>query len=419
MTVLGKLASGTFVAGIVIVGLVAQASAFLLAFTSPTVERQELQTSFLAYSEAGPSPVGIRWFGPGEAPLPLTAWYPAAELPTDGSSVAYAYAINMLGPDGATAIGTFPGQAEPGAVVDLTKGPYPLVILSHGFAITASSYAWLAEHLASHGMVVIAPHHRESLDPALLWRSTFERPADLHNVLAFVDAQVRPGGEFEDAIDSQNVAIAGHSYGGYTTLAASGARIDTGGFNEACDSAYDTDDPLMFLCDALLPRFGNLAESADLDRVPPDLWPSWADERVDAAVTMAGDAAMFGEAGLSEIDVPVMAIGGTADIDSPFEWGTRLTYNHVSSTRKVEVSLEGAAHLIFAGECTAARRLLGLVSLGFCSDPTWNRTLAHDLVKHYVTAFVLAELNDDRTAAAHLAPSRQQISNVSYRAEGY
>ena len=57
------------------------------------------------------------------------------------------------------------------------------------------------------------------------------------------------------------------------------------------------------------------------------------------ALSMAGDAAMFGEHGLAELSVPVMAIGGTADTDSPFEWGTRLTYDNVSSARKVEIAL--------------------------------------------------------------------------------
>lgn len=137
-------------------------------------------------------------------------------------------------------------------------------------------------------------------------------------------------------------------------------------------------------------------------------------------VSMAGDAAMFGEQGLAEITVPVVAIGGTADTDSPFEWGTRLTYDFVSSNRKIELALKDAAHLIFAGDCTSVRRILSLVSLGFCSDPAaWDRTEAHDLVEHYVTAFLLAELYDDQAAAAALAPSHQDFPNVSSRAEGY
>ena len=61
----------------------------------------------------------------------------------------------------------------------------------------------------------------------------------------------------------------GHSYGGNTALAVAGALIDTVAFNSACDSAYATDDPLAFLCDALAPRLVDIAEAAGLGTVPP------------------------------------------------------------------------------------------------------------------------------------------------------
>jgi predicted dienelactone hydrolase len=419
MTVFRKLAFGAIIIAVLVVGLVAQAGSYLLALTSPAAEPQPSATDHAQYADVGDRSVGVRSLGADDAPIPLTVWYPALDPPVRDSSLTYAYAINMLGAESATAIATYQGEAEPGAAYDLADGPFPLVVLSHGFAITASSYGWLAEHLASHGMVVVAPHHRESLDPGVLWQSTYDRPHDVQAVLSFIDEAVRPGGEFEDLIDSETVAVVGHSYGGYTALAAGGAHIDTGAFNTACDSAYATDDPLVFLCDALSPRLSGIADAVGLGSVPPGLWPSWSASEVDAVVSMAGDAAMFGEPGLAEITVPVLAIGGTADTDSPFEWGTQLTYDHVSSDRRIEVALEDAAHLIFAGDCTSVRRILSVVSLGFCSDPAWDRTEAHDIVKHYVTAFLLSELNDEDAATAALAPTRDEPTHVSYRAEGY
>lgn len=409
----------TVIAAIVLVGLVAQAGSYLLAFTSPAAQSQSSDHELSSFADAGAHPVGVRSLGPDVAPMALTVWYPAIEAAARDSSLSYSYAINMLGADNATALATYRGTAEPGLAHDRAGGPFPLVILSHGFAITAGSYGWLAEHLASHGMVVVAPHHRESLDPGALWQSTHDRPRDVQLVLSFVDEAVRPGGELEDVVDGETVAVVGHSYGGYTALAAGGARIDTGSFDAACDSAYATDDPLVFLCDALGPRLGEIADAAGLDAVPPGLWPAWSAPEIDAVVAMAGDAAMFGAVGLAEMTVPVLSIGGTADTDSPFEWGTQLTYEHVSSDRKIEVGLEGAAHLIFAGDCTSVRRILNLVSLGFCSDPAWDREEAHDLVKNYVTAFLASELNGDDAAAAALAPTGNEPNDVSYRSEGY
>jgi predicted dienelactone hydrolase len=414
-----KLVFGAFIAGLVLLGLAAQAGAYLLALPSPQEEAGRVAGDSVPFAEKGPHAVGVRRLAGDAAPLPMTVWYPALEPDSGRFSLTYAYAINMLGPDSSMALATYAGQAGPGATPDYSAGPYPLVILSHGFAIRGSSYAWLAEHLASYGLVVIAPQHRESLDPGVLWRSTIQRPRDVLKVLSYVDEAVQAGGEFEGLIDHETVAVVGHSYGGYTALVAAGARMDAAAFEAACETAYGSDDPLVFLCDALLPRVDDMAELAGLGSVPPGLWPAWADPRVDAVISMAGDAAMFGQDGLAEVTVPVMAIGGTADKDAPFMWGTRPAYEYVSSFRKVEIALDGAEHLIFAGECDVVRRALTLVSTGFCSDPAWDRNQAHDLIEHYTTAFLLAELKQDAEARRALAADTTGIPALAYRAQGW
>lgn len=413
-----KLTYGAFLIGLVFLGMVAQAGSYLLALPSLAPRGESADDDHTSLSRRGPHDVGIRSVSSGEAPMVLTIWYPAETGDAD-TSIDYSYGINMFGPDGSLALATYHGRATPAAAFDLTAGPYPIVILSHGFAITGSSYAWLAEHLASHGMVVVAPQHRESLDPGRLWRSTVERPADVLTVLSWIDAQADDDDAFQQLIDNQTVAVVGHSYGGYTALAAAGARLDTASFQATCDTAYEDDDPVTFLCDAVLPRVDDMAERAGLGEVPSGLWPTVADPRVDAIVSIAGDAAVIGRTGLGEITMPVMAIGGTADVDSPFRWGTELTYEHVASTNKVEIGFEGGAHMLFAGECDSVRRIMSLVSLGFCSDSAWVRGQAHDLVKHYVTSFLEAELKQDRTASKDLKPGGPRPRGVTYRAEGY
>jgi predicted dienelactone hydrolase len=128
---------------------------------------------------------------------------------------------------------------------------------------------------------------------------------------------------------------------------------------------------------------------------------------------------MFGTSGLAEISVPVLTIGGTADTDSPLEWGNRLAYENVSSARKAEVVLNGADHMVFAGGCEQMRRIEALVSLGFCTNPGWDRNEVHDVVNHYVVAFLLAELKADRRAAETLEPARQNIPRTTYRSVGF
>lgn len=381
-----KALSLAIVVGVVILGLVAQVGAYLFGFTTPggTSDPERSMNAELSHSPAGTHSVGVRRIDSDEARADLTMWYPATGAATQEPAVRYSYSLAVLGPRVATALATYPGTGRLDAIADVDDGPYPLVVLSAGFAITPDSYAWLAEHLASHGIVVVAPRHEETLDPSRLWRSAIERPEVIAQTRAFIEAAAAPGGSLEGLVNPEATAVLGHSYGGYTALASGGARLDADAFTAGCAAARQSSDPIMFLCDALEPRFDDVVAGSTTEPEP-----------VDAVVSLAGDAAMFGSAGLASVTAPVLVIGGTADHDSPFAWSTRLAYDGTSSTRKVEVALEGAEHFVFSGECGSVRRIVSLVAMGFCDDPAWDRAQARAVVRHYVTAFLLSELTEE------------------------
>jgi predicted dienelactone hydrolase len=398
--------------------LLAWLGAYGSVMTRGDIETSELEHSDVPFAAPGAHAVGTAAATvPGNRQIEATVWYPASAAGlSNARAVTYPYEVTMFGGLGTVALATHRGRAHQDVTPDLSGAPYPLVVLSPGFALGGSSYGWLAEHLASHGLVVIAPEHDEVLDPSSLWRSTVQRPRDISAVLSYAD---RPGGEMDGLVDAESVAVIGHSYGGYAAQAAGGALLDTRGFTASCADARRTGDPVVFLCDALEPRLADMAELAGLDATPRELWPDWSDARVDAVVSLAGDALALGEAGLSRLRVPVLAIGGTRDRDTPYASGPRLTYRNASSPRKVEVGLVGAEHFVFAGQCQSVRRVLKLVPNNFCSDPGWNRETAHDLVRHYVTAFLAAALHGDATAAAALAPGRGHVADVDFRSQGY
>lgn len=372
------------------------------------------------YGARGPHQVGTDALViGGDAPLEITMWYPTAKPGSAAPPITYSYEIKLFPPIGKLALAAYAGQAIRHAPYDLTTAPYPLVILSPGFALSSATYAWLAEHLASYGFVVISPEHDEQLDPSLLWQATIVRPQDILTVLAFIDAQSGTGGALAGLINRDLAAVIGHSYGGYTALAAGGARLDTAGFAADCQTAYAANDPLVFLCDALLPHLAGMAKLAGLDAIPEGLWPAWGDPRVKAVVSLAGDAAVFAQAGLAEVTVPVMAIGGTADKDSPYLWGTHPTYEYAASPQKVRIALNDAAHMIFTGPCEAMRRFMKVIHNEFCADPAWERHLAQDLINHFTTTFLLAELKQDASAAAALGTDAIEFPHVTYEAQGY
>jgi len=54
-----------------------------------------------------------------------------------------------------------------------------------------------------------------------------------------------------------------------------------------------------------------------------------------------------------------------------------------------------------------------------CRDQVWDMARVHDLINHFTTAFLLAELKGDTTAAAALSPDLAAFPGVSYVAQGF
>ena len=369
------------VAGVVTVAVLVKASAVLLGAveTAPVVHAAN-DVDRVRSRAPGPHPVGVDAYTIDG--LDTVLWYPAEAAP--GTGATYSFALDVADPIGRVWLGTYRGVAIRTAPPDLGGGPYPLVVLSPGFAMSSTSYAWLGEHLASHGFVVASPDHDETLDPSRLGVAAMSRPADITATLDRVESDLR----FADMVDVDRVAVVGHSLGGFTALAMGGGRVDIAAFADLCDVARAEAHTGAWLCDAVLPQAESMAAAAGLDAVPDGLWPEMGDRRVDAVVTMAGDAFLMGRDGLAEIEVPLLVVGGTADRDAPFEWSSQLAFDHASSATKEILPLAGAAHMIFTNPCQSTRRLIDLLPNEFCDDVHWDRTDAHRLVADRVTGFL-------------------------------
>lgn len=377
----------------------------------------DLAVDVAPYAVPGPSAVGVRQLDL-LAPVGRTwIWYPAHAQP---APITYAYDITIAGALGAAAIGRSTGHAVTDAPPDTTLGTRPVAVLEPGYGIGPTAYAWLAEHLASNGFIVVASGRDGSLAGAMdgLWRSAVTRPEQLHALLRAVDEWSNNADPLAGLVDTDTVAVVGHSYGGYTALVAGGARLDTRGFEQRCADVEGTDEPGVFLCGALAPHLADMAALAGLSEVPDGLWPDWSAPAVDAVVSLAGDAYLFDRAGLADLDVPVLAIGGTADTDTPYSWGTEATYAHAGAPRRARAALQDAGHMVFTARCTAARRILTVVPFGFCDDPDGLREQRHQVIAHLTTAFLLAELSNDEAASGMLA-DRVDLLATSYASLGY
>lgn len=374
------------------------------------------------YALHGPYWVGTRDFvidPEADEPLEITVWYPALNPDGIAEEIIYPAVLKFDVPEGT--VGTVHGHALKDAAFDLVAAPYPLVIFSPGFGGARTAYAHLTEHIASYGFVVIAPDHHEFFDPtwADIPPSTIYRPQDVLESIAFADELTGTGGAMAGVINTDLIAVAGHSYGGYTALAAAGGRFDINGFNARCEAARAAADPNAWLCDTLVPFEDEMAALAGLDSMPEGLWPAWADPRVDAIIPMAGDSYIFDQAGLAEITIPVMAMGGTLDTSTPFEWGAHPTYDLISSEMKALVTFANAEHMIFGSTCADIPWAVDLGVTFFCSDPVWDMQRTQDLTHHFAAAFLLDILMGDAEAHAALAPDAVAFPGIVYEAEGF
>jgi len=378
------------------------------------------ETPSLAYAAPGRHAVGYQVFtttGAQQQPLTLRAWYPTRQPDDDRSATITYTAPNKFDEQitpgrEITAVGAALANARP----DRTGGPYPLVVFSHGYALSPIVYSTLVEHYASQGYVVLAPEHNESFDGSLteFWKELIDRPVDIRRAIDYAEQLTKSGGPLAGLIDMDKIAVVGHSYGGYTALAAGGARFDFAAYKTRC-AALTADDPLNFFC-APIPNESDMAMRAGLDEVPSGLWPSFGDPRVKAVISMAGDSYLFDKRGLAELKVPVLAMGGTMDEGTPYTWGAKPTYDDASSENKALITFPGAGHFLFLDPCENLPWVENSVYRdAICTDAVWD-TRPLDIVMHYTTAFLRDTLDADPEARATLAGRQPHLDNVEYTA---
>ncbi|PJF31189.1 MAG: hypothetical protein CUN51_04795 [Candidatus Thermofonsia Clade 1 bacterium] len=356
------------------------------------------QADPLPYAQAGAYAVGVRAIRIALDPnrvLTGFLWYPA-QADSSAEYADYGYAKR-------SARARLNAQPEKGGA------PYPLIIFSHGYGSYAAQSTFLTEHLASYGFVVLAINHngstRNDTDPQTgLTLGWYLRPRDVLSQIAWAEAtNADPQSPFHSLFDLTQIGVSGHSYGGYTALAAAGAQLDFRALDAYC--AQVTRFDLACLAQEaepiLAPILPKDAERSTL-RLP-------SDPRIAAVLAMAPfNAPIMGMSGLANVTVPTFVMVGSADGVTPPERDAEPIYAQVGATQKAFLSLEGADHAIFT-DCMPL-----LASLPRCNDAAWEAARAHALIQHFATAFFSAVLKGDSIArSALVAPP--SIESVRYR----
>jgi predicted dienelactone hydrolase len=219
----------------------------------------------------------------------------------------------------------------------------PVIVISHGLGSDRTSFAYLAEFLASHGFVVAVPEHPGSnaqqlqallagiADSVTNPREFVDRPLDVKFILDRLEGLSASDPEYKGRFNMEQVGVIGQSFGGYTALGLAGAQINFPQLQKDCPVDRNTlNVSLLLQCQALgLPKFDY----------------KLSDPRIKAAVAINPvDSSVYGKEGLSKINTPVMIIAGTADTVAPAYPEQIIPFTWLTNENKYLVLMNGGTH---------------------------------------------------------------------------
>lgn len=260
---------------------------------------------------------------------------------------------------------------------------FPLVFLSHGTGGNRFSLAWLAISLAKKGYIAVAPDH---------WGNTFdnkipeyfvrywERPLDI----SFLLTSLLKNNEINRFIDPEKIAIAGFSFGGYTSLALAGADLDC---NLLKQNAGTPEGKKEFY----VPEFGdlrNLIGQIGCDNVQK----KFKDRRIKAFIAMSPALGLGFSSSeqTKDVDSPVLIFGTENDRIAPIKTNAEYYSKLIKSSSFI--LLEGkVGHYVFLNE--ASEGLKKEARKYYTDDSTVDRVAIHKKVENDVISFLNISLN--------------------------
>ena len=279
-------------------------------------------------------------FGDGK----LQIWFPTSE--PSGSLAEYDDLLE--------------GIAVRGGPADCSQ-TRPVVVFTHGNGGIRWQSIFLTEQLASHGYVVVAPDHvgNTMFDLDAIPRSEVAstRPTDVAEAFDFA-ADALP-----DCVDEEaGYAVIGHSFGGWTSLAVTGATVDVAAFTASCE------DDIPWLC--------GLEDYIEGDT------GDFSDPRAWAAVPMTPVGSHDFAAGLSDQSTPILLLGGTGDTLTSMEEQVVPIFEGVGGDPAKLAEIEDTGHFTYSVMCALTAEANG------CEDEFLSAVQAHPLINELTLSFL-------------------------------
>jgi len=227
----------------------------------------------------------------------------------------------------------------------------PVVVISHGLGSDRTSFAYLAQHLASHGFAVLVPEHpgsnRSQVESLLAGIASevaeptefVNRPLDVTYLLNYLEQQARTNPAYQ-TLNLKQVGVLGQSFGGYTALALAGAPINFKELDRNCRDLENTFNvSLVLQC------------QAQRLEVSSPLKTEFRDPRIAAAIALNPiTSAILGQDSISKITVPTLILAGSADTVAPALFEQIQPFTWLMTSEKYLVQLIPGTHFSVIGE---------------------------------------------------------------------
>jgi predicted dienelactone hydrolase len=279
-----------------------------------------------------------------------------------------------------------------------SRQPAPVVVISHGLGSDRISFQYLAKHLASYGFAVAVPEHpgsnaqqiqnlvtgrtNELAEPA----EFINRPLDIKDLLDYLTKLSTTDPAYQGQLDLQRVGVIGQSFGGYTALALAGAGINFAQLENDCQLENETWNlSLLLQCRA-----------RGLERNQYN----FGDPRIKAAIAINPIvSSILGDTNLSQIQIPVMLIAGSADTVAPALLEQIEPFTWLTSPNKYLVLMNNGTHFSTIEESPQSLFLPPAEAIG--PEPA----LARRYISGLSLAFMESYLNNKSNFRPYLQPS--------------
>ena len=219
----------------------------------------------------------------------------------------------------------------------------PLIVFSHGFGSVRTDLRYLAEHLASHGYVVAALEHPGSNETSskvvskgknrLVEPQEFlDRPRDISFILdELAQLNQTANNPLQGKLATNNVMVVGYSFGGGTALALAGGELQIENLKQRCQQKLGKT---------------NLSETLQcVAQVLPEKTYQLRDARIKQAIALNPTTSlMFGETGLTKVQIPTLILSSSADKITPALTEQVMGFAKIPSPKWL-VGVVGGSHL--------------------------------------------------------------------------